>query len=218
MDPQFWRERWLKQEIGFHQPEYHELLLRHWPRLGIAQGAAVFVPLCGKSLDMVWLAEQGYRIIGVELSELAIDSFFAERGLVPTTRTEGGLVVKSAGPYELWCGDIFELPRQAVAAVAGVYDRAALVALPPDLQRRYADKLKALLPEHARLLVVALDYDRRQMSGPPFSTPKERVRQLFEDSFACGELECRQAIDSHPHFKQRGLTSLEESAFLLRRR
>lgn len=136
MDPTFWRERWQKKEIGFHQPAYHTLLLKHWPQLQLAPGSRVFVPLCGKSLDMVWLAEQGHRVVGAELSELAVDEFFAERGLAPTVRTVGNFTVKAAGPYELWCGDIFELPREAVADVAGVYDRAALIALPPDLQQR----------------------------------------------------------------------------------
>jgi thiopurine S-methyltransferase len=217
MDPQFWRERWQSQDIGFHQPEYHALLLKYWQRLGLEQDALVLVPLCGKSLDMVWLAHRGHRVIGVELSELAVDTFFAERGLTPATRTEAGFVVKSAGPYELWCGDIFALPSEAVAEAAGVYDRAALVALPDDLKQRYATKLKAVLPKAAPILLVALDYDQSQMSGPPFATPSQQVHELFADTYACEELECRQGIDTHPHFRQRGLSSLEESAFLLRR-
>ncbi|MFA5899977.1 MAG: thiopurine S-methyltransferase [Hyphomicrobium sp.] len=217
MEPTFWRERWQKKEIGFHQPEYHTLLVEDWPRLGLAPGTSVFVPLCGKSLDMVWLAEQGHRVIGAELSELAVDEFFAERGLAPMTRADGNFLVKAAGPYELWCGDIFELPCEAVAEVAGVYDRAALIALPPDLQPRYAAKLESVLPKSAPLLVITLEYDQGQMSGPPFSTPPQQVLALFADMYACDQIECRAVLDSHPHFRQRGLTSLDESAFLLRR-
>ncbi|MCZ7593781.1 MAG: hypothetical protein M5U16_01845 [Hyphomicrobium sp.] len=158
MDPTFWRERWRNQEIGFHQPDFHALLQEHWPRLALPQGSPVFVPLCGKSLDMVWLAQQGHRVIGAELSELAVDSFFSERGLAPAMRQAGGFTIKSAGPYELWCGDVFEMPREAAGDVAGVYDRAALIALPPPLQGRYATKLKEIVPagcahpaRHARL-------------------------------------------------------------------
>ena len=131
MDPSFWHDRWENQDIGFHQADIHALLPAYWPRLELASDAPVFVPLCGKSLDMVWLAQQGHRVIGAELSQRAIDDFFAERGLAPTTRASGSFTVKSAGPYELWCGDFFDLPREAVAGVAGVYDRAALIALPP---------------------------------------------------------------------------------------
>jgi thiopurine S-methyltransferase len=216
MDPAFWQERWKNQEIGFHQPDFHALLQKHWPQLDLRPGSPVFVPLCGKSLDMVWLAQQGLRVIGAELSELAIDEFFAERGLTPTTRTAGSLV-KSAGAYELWCGDIFDLPPEAVVDVAGAYDRAALIALPLPLREQYAEKLKALVPSRAPILLVTLEYEQAQMSGPPFSVPRREVHKLFDDTYRCDELECRQVIESHPHFKQRGLTALEECAFLLQR-
>lgn len=217
MDPPFWRARWQSNDIGFHQPHVHELLQEHWPGLKLAPGSTVFVPLCGKSLDMVWLAHQGHRVIGAELSELAIDDFFAERGLSPTTTTTGDFVVKSADAYEIWRGDIFELPSEATAGVAGVYDRAALIALPPSLRQRYAEKLTALLPSPAPILLITLDYEQAQMSGPPFAVPRQEVQELFAGGYRCAELECRQVLDSHPHFKQRGVTALEESAYLLRR-
>jgi thiopurine S-methyltransferase len=215
MDPTFWRERWQNKDIGFHQPDIHALLQMNWPRLGTASGSKVFVPLCGKSLDMVWLTEQGHHVVGAELSDIAIDEFFAERGLKPQVRGAGNFVVKSAGPYELWCGDIFELPPDAVAGVAGVYDRAALVAFPPDLQERYADKLKELLSAAVPVLLVTLDYDAERMTGPPFSVPRAQVDRLFAESHAITELECRDALDLNPRFRQRGLSALNEYAYLL---
>jgi thiopurine S-methyltransferase len=216
MDPTFWRERWQKQDIGFHQPAIHELLQKHWSRLALGAGSQVFVPLCGKSLDMVWLAEQGHSIVGAELSEIAIDGFFAERGLEPTVRSAGNFVVKSAGPYELWCGDIFEMAPEAANGIAGVYDRAALVAFPADEQERYAGKLKELVPAAAPILLITLDYAAEQMTGPPFAVPRGQVDRLFAGSHAIIELECRDALDSNPRFRQRGLTALEECALLLR--
>jgi thiopurine S-methyltransferase len=217
MDPAFWRERWKNQDIGFHQPEFHALLQKYWSRLDLRPSSPVFVPLCGKSLDMVWLAQQGHRVIGAELSELAIDDFFAERGLNPTARTAAHFTVKSAGAYELWCGDVFELPREAVTGVAGVYDRAALIALPRPLREQYAEKLKALLPAQAPVLLITLEYEQPQMSGPPFSVPRREVRELFAGSYDCAELACHHVLESHQHFKQRGLTALEECVFLLQR-
>jgi len=217
MDPSFWHDRWENQDIGFHQADIHALLPKYWPRLELGSDAPVFVPLCGKSLDMVWLAQQGHRVIGAELSQRAIDDFFAERGLAPTTRTSGSFIVKSAGPYELWCGDFFDLPREAVAGVAGVYDRAALIALPQALRQRYAETLASLLPATARILLITLEYEQSQMAGPPFSVPGDQVRALFAASYQLDQLECRDVLDGHPHFKQRGLTALCESAFLLRR-
>jgi thiopurine S-methyltransferase len=215
MDPTFWRERWQNEEIGFHQPEAHDMLQRHWPRTQLGAGAQVFVPLCGKSLDMVWLAEQGHRIVGAELSEIAIDAFFAERGLEPEVRTVGSLVVKSAGAYELWCGDIFAMTPDALAGVGAVYDRAALVAFPPELQVRYAAKLKELLPAAAPILLVALDYAQEKMAGPPFAVPRARVDRFFSGRYDIAELESRDALDSNPRFRQRGLSALEETAYLL---
>jgi len=218
MDPAFWRARWQNQEIGFHQPVIHELLQKHWPHLELAAGSQVFVPLCGKSLDMVWLAEQGHKVVGAELSEIAIDDFFADRRLKPTTRRVGNFLVKSAEAYELWCGDIFELPPVAVAGVAGVYDRAALVAFPADLQGRYVAKLRELLPAAAPILLIALDYDATRMTGPPFSVPRRQIDHVFADSHAITEMECREALDLNPRFRQRGLTALVECAYVLRRR
>ena len=218
MDPAFWRDRWDDQDIGFHQADIHALLPKYWPRLELASDAPVFVPLCGKSLDMVWLAQQGHRVIGAELSQRAVDDFFAERGLTPSAHASGSFTVESAGPYELWCGDFFDLPRGAVTGVAGVYDRAALIALPPSLRERYADTLAALLPPQARILLITLEYEQTQMSGPPFSVPVGEVRALFATSYQLDEFECRDVLDGHPHFKQRGLTALQERAYLLQRK
>jgi thiopurine S-methyltransferase len=106
----------------------------YWPRLGLKAGSEVFVPLCGRSLDMVWLAEQGHRVIGAELSQIAIDEFFAERGLTPEVATRAGFTIKSTGAFELWCGDFFDLPPRAVAGVAGAYDRASLIAFSAAVQ------------------------------------------------------------------------------------
>lgn len=214
MEPAFWLERWRNQDIGFHQPEYHALLQKYWPQLRLAAGSPVFVPLCGKSLDMVWLAERGHRVIGAELSEIAVDAFFAERGLAPGRREEGRFVVKAAGPYEIWCGDIFDPPPAALQPAAATYDRAALIAFPAALQRPYAEKLSALLPD-APVLLITLDYDPRQMQGPPFATPTRQVLDLFTGHYDCSELECRDVLAGHPHFMQRGLTALAESAWLL---
>lgn len=218
MEPGFWRNRWQNQEIGFHQADYHGLLLKHWADLKMPAGTDVFVPLCGKSLDMVWLAEQGHRVIGAELSEVAVDAFFAEQDLVPDARTEGAFTIKSAGPYEIWCGDFFEMPVDALRNVTGVFDRAALIALPADMQQRYAKKIAEIVPAVAPILVITLEYDAAQMSGPPFTTPRAQVHKLYDAVFDVEEIDRRDVMDTHPHFAARGLTSLEECAFVLRRR
>ncbi len=217
MDPAFWLKRWQSNEIGFHQAEIHDQLQRHWPALGLAKGSAVFVPLCGKSRDMIWLAEQGHRVIGVELSEIAIDQFFAEAGLKPDERREGNFTVKSIGPYALMCGDIFDLTRKALRDVAAVYDRASLIALPPEMRTRYAAKLSEVVPATAPMLVIAIDLNENEMKGPPFPVPETAVRALFGGHFSILVLETRDGLVTSDNLKKRGVTRLEETAYLLRR-
>lgn len=218
MTRDFWIERWEKGEIGFHRAEVHDFLPAHWPALGLKPGSAVLVPLCGKSLDMVWLAAEGYRVVGVELSPLAVDDFFREQGLAADTRVEGPFVVRSAGPFTIWCGDFFELPAEAVRDVAAVYDRAALVALPASLQPRYAEKLTEVLPAAAPILLVGLAYPEGEMSGPPFSTPLAQVAALFGVSHDIRIAETRDGLEQSQNLKDRGVTALEETAYILRRK
>ena len=217
MNPTFWLERWQKSEIGFHSDAVQPALEKHWAELGVPKGARVLVPLCGKSLDMVWLAEQGCTIVGAELSELAVDAFFTERGLTPSVRKAGECTVKSVGPYELWCGDFFALSRADINATIA-YDRAALVAMPPEKQPAYAAKLAELMPSGAPVLLVSLDYDQREMQGPPFATSREQVRTLFEKDFAISLLEARGGPPKTEHLKKKGVTRLEEATYLLERR
>jgi thiopurine S-methyltransferase len=214
MEPSFWLDRWDRQEIGFHQGDFDAALVRYWPRLDVPAGSRVFVPLCGKSLDMVWLAQQGYRVIGAELSERAVDDFFAERGLTPDVRREAGFVVKSSGPYEIWIGDIFALPVEAVQDVGGVYDRAALVALPADMQHRYAEQIETLTPK-APILLITIDYDQCEMPGPPFATSRAAIEKLFAGHYQVEVVATKDALDAHPHFKARGLTALTGSVAVL---
>lgn len=215
MTPDFWIERWQKGEIGFHQASGNDLLPRHWPALGAAPSSAVLVPLCGKSLDMTWLAAQGHRVIGVELSPLAVDDFFREQGVQADTRTVGPFMVRTAGPITIWCGDIFDLPAEAVEDVAAVYDRAALVAFPSSLQARYVKMLQTLVPA-APILLISLAYPEGQIAGPPFPTPLTQVTELFASAYSIGILETRDGLARSPNLRERGITALDEAAYVLR--
>jgi len=217
LEPNFWIERWQRGETGFHRAEVHDLLARHWPTLKLAPGSTVFVPLCGKSRDMVWLAAAGHKIVGVELSPLAVDDFFRDQRTEAETCAKGAFTVRSAGPFTIWCGDIFDLPAEAVRDVAAVYDRAALVALPPTLQRRYADKLANILPA-APILLTSLCYPEGEISGPPFSTPLAQVTALFGAGYEITIAESRDGLEESQNLKARGVTALEEVTYILRRK
>ncbi len=215
---EFWIERWEKGETGFHRDEVHDFLTRHWPKFGLAAGTTVFVPLCGKSRDMVWLAAAGHRVVGVELSPLAVDDFFREQGMDADTRKVGDFIVRSSGPFTIWCGDFFNLPVQATSDVAGAYDRAALVALPAGLQGRYAQKLTELLPSAAPILLTSLTYPDGQIPGPPFSTSLAQVAAIFGATHAIQIAESREGLEQSQNLKARGVTALEETAYVLKRK
>jgi thiopurine S-methyltransferase len=218
MNKTFWTERWQRRDIGFHQPHIHEQLTRLWPTLGLPVASTVFVPLAGKTRDMVWLATQGHRVIGVELSEVAVREFFQDGGQTPDIRSDGPFDVYSAGPFGLYRGDFFEMPGEALAGVAAVYDRAALIALPPDLRVRYAQKLTSILPREAVVFLIAVAYPEGEISGPPFSLTRDDVENLYGDAFRIEVLEDRDGLEGSGNLKRRGVTELRETAYLLRRR
>lgn len=217
MTPDFWTERWKKNEIGFHQKSVHELLERYWPEVDAKPGSSVLIPLAGKSLDMVWLAENGYEVFGIELSELAVSDFFKERGLKPDAVSQDSGTLNFGGPYTLWCGDFFAVPASATAHIGAVYDRASLVALPPSMRAVYAKHLMTLTPKSTKMLLISLDYNADQMNGPPFPVPPTEVIQLFQPYASVRLLEEREVISTHPQFKSKGVSSLRESAYVLER-
>ena len=193
------------------------LLQKHWPTLALPVGSRVFVPLAGKSLDMLWLAERGHRVLGVELSALAVDQFFAENGLTPTLRESRYGTHHVAGNIELICGDAFALDTEALADCVGVYDRAALIALPPPMRERYAAELYAKLPAGCTGLLLTLEYAQAEMAGPPFSVEEAEVRRLYEADWQVTLLDRRDILAMQPDFAAAGLTALGTVVYRLER-
>lgn len=180
MDADFWHNRWQEGRIGFHQSDVNEFLKCWWSSLKLPVKSTVFVPLCGKSKDMLWLAAQGHRVIGVELSEIAARDFFAEQNVQPDIEQAGDFVRYSANGVTIWCGDFFDLKPTDLEGVAAVFDRAALIALPKNMRLRYAEHLRALLPVGCQLLLVGMEYDESRLSGPPFNVPWAEISALFD--------------------------------------
>ena|SRR3989338_525537 len=215
MDEGFWQARWSLDQIGFHLAEVNPYLQRHWPILDLPAQARVLVPLCGKSLDLAWLAAQGLRVLGIELAQKAVEAFFSEQQLQPEVEVQGAFTCYRAGAVELWCGDFFALTAEDVADCAALYDRAALIALPPELRERYAAHLTRILPPACQGLLITLDYDQTQLDGPPFAVPDQEVRRLLEPAWRAESLEARDVLDENWKFLQRGLTRLEERVYRL---
>jgi len=217
MQPDFWQQRWQTNQIGFHRDTPLPLLVKYWPALGLKTGSQVFVPLCGKSLDMLWLAEQGHRVLGVELSELAITQFFDERGLSPHIRKSAFGMHYYADAWELICGDAFTLLPDVLKNCAGVYDRGAMIALPPKMRETYVSTTWSRLPADCQGVLVTLEYPQPEKNGPPFSVEEAEVRQQFEGICAVELLERRNILKNEPKFQAEGVTSLHTSVYRLRR-
>ncbi|TLF45953.1 thiopurine S-methyltransferase [Halomonas urmiana] len=181
-----WLKRWHEGRIGFHRDHPHPALIRHWPALKVRAGTKVLVPLCGKSLDMRWLANRDYPVLGIELAETAIEQFVAEgRGDV-TRYHQDGFDVCRQGNLELWCGDFFHFHIDQAAEIGAFYDRAALIALPEATRQRYAFHLAQLMPPGARGLLISLT---RDPGGPPYSVDADEVHALFDPNFRVTHLE-----------------------------
>lgn len=214
MDAQFWHQRWQLGEIGFHKSRVNPLLTRWWSALTVPDGARVLVPLCGKSIDMLWLLQQGYAVCGVELSRAALDAFEAEQGLQLHWRERHDFQVGEQQGLKLFCGDFFALHRRDLDRVVAVYDRAALIALPVELRRDYAAHLRAQLPANWRMLLITLDYDQTQRPGPPFSVPDDEVHRLFAGC-RISLLDEQDVLEDHQVFKAQGMTALSERVYLI---
>lgn len=212
MQPDFWHDRWSSGQIGFHLPAENPRLVAHWAKIA-KPGARVLVPLCGKSVDLAWLADRGHEVVGVELSEVAARSFFEERGLAPEISTAGPFRVFRHGRVSIAVGDFFAAtPDTFGGPFELAYDRASLIALPPELRDRYVATLRSLLAPGARVLLVTLDFDAP--GGPPFSVDAAAVSALHHGS----RLELFEEVDTtadSPNLVARGASRASELVFLV---
>ncbi len=215
MEPKFWQDRWARNQIGFHLPEVNPYLQRHWPLLGLAEGSKVLVPLCGKSLDLMWLANRGLRVLGVELSEQAVEAFFSEQNLTPRISERGVFKVYQADLIEIWCGDFFALGSEPLADCTALYDRAALIALPPLMRAQYVEHLNTLLRPGCQGLLITLDYDQAQKAGPPFAVTDDEVKVLFGSDWTLETLQEQDVLGESWKFVQEGVTRLDERVYQL---
>lgn len=217
MDPQFWLERWREGRTGWHHDRVQPLLETHWPALELAPDARVLVPLAGKSLDMIWLASRGHRVLGVELSPLAIEELFRENHLDPVVRDRPDGKHFSAGRIEMICADVMTLDAATLGDCAAVYDRAALIALPPAMRRRYVETVYARLPSECRGLLITLEYPQAEHPGPPFAVSESEVHALLDVTWSVARLERRDVLASEPRFSAQGVTALNTTVYRLQR-
>ena len=216
MKKNFWLERWQKQEIGFHQAEINQYLKRFWSEIKTRHpDSQVFVPLCGKSSDMLWLNQQGHKVLGIEFSEMAVNDFFTENQLSFQRKTLRDFEQFKTPDLSLMCGDFFQLNADMLKHCHLVYDRASLVALPKPLRQDYANKMHEILPDDTVMLLISMEYPQDEMNGPPFSVSEEEVYKLYNRQFTIEKLGEYDIFAENPRFKAKGLTGLVEKVFYL---
>lgn len=219
MEPTFWHARWQNNEIGFHEGQANTWLTTYWPQLSPeTQSGKVLVPLCGKTHDLHWLVTQGHPVLGVELSEIACQDFFKEAGLHVEPTPCGAHLRFQSGALNLLCGDFFQLDRESAADIRRVYDRAALIALPPAMREAYARHLSTLLPDGTEMLLITLDYPEGQMKGPPFNVSDAEVKRLYGDAFDIEQLAHIPMDEANDFARRRGLSGASEGVFRLKKR
>lgn len=188
MEAKFWHERWDKNQIGFHESEGNQLLMKHIGTLKLAQDNRIFIPLCGKTKDIGWLRDEGYKVVGIELNESAVIQLFEDLGQTPNIEKIGSLTLYSIENTEIYVGDFFQLSKEQLGHVDAVYDRAALVALPDTMREEYTSHLLNISTKVPQLLIT-YEYDQNKMSGPPFSITTEMVTNYYQDTFTIAELD-----------------------------
>ena len=222
MEAEYWLKRWREGRTGWHRSEVMPLLVQHWSALNVPRGSRVLVPLCGKSLDMLWLAQQGMRVLGVDVSPVAIESFLAENQLHARTRGEADgthyEITNASGEIEIINGDAFALDPDEVAQCNVFYDRAALIAMPAPMRRRLVDELYVQLPAGSAGLLITLAYPGNEMQGPPFSVDDAEVHDLFDRRWRVDCLEYRDILASQPSFSDQGVSALHTGVYALTRR
>ena len=198
MDSKFWQQRWQDGRIGFHKSNVNPQLTEYFSELAVPISGQVLVPLCGKSVDMVWLAHAGYDVVGVELVETAVQAFFAEQKVIPTitefkSATDNAILKRYQGQLAgqtitLWAADIFALSATDIGEINAVYDRAALIALPATMRTDYSAQI-VKLSNHAPQLLITLNYDQSKKDGPPFSISQQQLQQYYDTDYKIIELE-----------------------------
>jgi thiopurine S-methyltransferase len=217
LQPAFWHERWRAGQIGFHQSAVDQRLQEYWLELGIAPDSRVFVPLCGKSLDLLWLCARHRSVVGVELSAVALESFCMENGVAAKRRGIPGFDVYESANLTLFCGNFFSLTPELLGPVGAVYDRAALISWLPELREPYVAHMTALTAAGTQTLLITVEYPQAQMAGPPFSVSVDDVDRLYGRHHSIHPLSRRDILAAEPRLRKRGLTELHEVCYRLTR-
>lgn len=208
MELSYWESRWKKGNTGFHSDEIYRGLLQYFPEKTLLRRETAFVPLCGKSEDLLWLAGKFNKVVGVDVSMIAIEEFIENHKLEVTKRSFSSFTIFDAENIELWCGDFLKMPVHKIRPVDFIYDKAAIVALPEQMRPAYAAKLKEFCNDDTIVMLQHFVYEQSEMSGPPFSVSEKEIKKLFGEKFTMHTCEKKHLpIENYQKFYKRGLKS-----------
>ena len=205
MQPDFWHARWRRGQIGFHQDTVNQNLIDHADTLLGDGPKRVLVPLCGKSMDLHWIAARGHEVVGTELSSLAAKQLFESSGRVPTITDEDGFQRWQHESLTVLVGDMLKRTEAQLGRFDRIWDRAALIALPPTMRATYVAKLLSVLKEDGAILLNILRNDLER-SGPPHSVTDQEVTKLYGDVATLTRLSTRDVLDEEPKWRASGAT------------
>ena len=217
MKKSFWEERWQAGRTNFHRSQVSPSLLDHHERFLTAKSHRVLLPLCGKSLDIRWLADRGHEVVGVEFIEKAVQELGVESGFDFDVQDDGPFRIYRAGAVSIYQGDFFQLEAAGAGRFQRVYDRAALIALPQERRADYVRRIHEHLAEDGEILIETIYYDPVEMEGPPFAVPPQELESLFAWGFHMETLADEPNVDVPPHLQQKGLKRLHGRVSLMTR-
>lgn len=217
MEISYWQSRWEKDKTGWHMDSVYPALPNVWPNISLPPAATILVPLCGKSLDIAWFLQQGHRVIGVDASPKALGAIMERSTNTFHQDSSHGFTVYRSDNLELWEGDVMKLPAKKISPIHLIYDKAAIIALPPKMRSAYAHQLITLCNPQTQILIETFEYPQEEMNGPPFSVTRDELEQLFGEHFSFALLHEQSKLDELARFRQRGLSSyLSEKVHLLK--
>ena len=212
-----WISRWENNRIGWHADQINRQLIKYLENLDLSAGETIFVPLCGKTKDMLFLLEKQINVIGVEMSSIAVEQFFLENNLSYSISKMDGFILYEGKGIRIYCGNYFDLEFNHLQEVKAVYDRASLIALDEELRQKYGKHLNDIISYDVRILLLTLNYPQHQRSGPPFAVSRSEVDELFKGSFHSRELYCINDNENEPMFQNLGVDFVEKAVYLLQK-
>lgn len=213
MSNKLWKEKWRRNDIAFHQPAFNPLLQQYLPERKLVNGDTILVPLCGKSHDMDLLADSGYQVMGVELSTIAIESFFDARKVIPGKSKKGSFTLWQHKNIVLWCGDIFDLSRQTLSNIQMMYDCASLTAFPPEQRNRYMLHFAKILPQPAPIMLLTLESPEPHYNSA--QTIDAELQSLYEMRYDISLLYGESCLKKDPENPLAPASMMEEKLYLL---